>query len=60
MSTGKRTQGGAKSEGMDEAPAVRFRNPEDHTQTWSGRGRRPAWYNEAQAAGRPIEDLKTK
>lgn len=22
---------------------VRYRNPKDHTQTWSGRGRRPAW-----------------
>ena len=37
---------------------VRFRNPEDHTQTWSGRGRRPQWYHDAEAAGRAIEDLK--
>ena len=25
------------------APAVRFRNPRNPTQTWSGRGRRPNW-----------------
>jgi DNA-binding protein H-NS len=41
-----------------EVREVRFRNPQDHSQTWSGRGRRPAWYNEALAAGRPIENFK--
>jgi DNA-binding protein H-NS len=41
-----------------EVREVRYRNPEDHSQTWSGRGRRPAWYSEALAAERPIEDLK--
>jgi len=51
---GRRASGGAPKAASD----VRFRNPEDHAQTWSGRGRRPAWYNEAQAAGRVIEDLK--
>ena len=60
MGAGKRGRGGATTEGAAEARAVRFRNPEDHTQTWSGRGRRPAWYNEAQAAGRPIEDLQAE
>ncbi len=44
--------------GVSEVREARFRNPEDHSQTWSGRGRRPAWYSEALAAGRPIEDLK--
>ena len=27
--------------------AVKFRNPDDPTQTWSGRGRKPNWINEA-------------
>ena len=27
--------------------AVKFRNPDDHTQTWSGRGRKPNWINDA-------------
>jgi DNA-binding protein H-NS len=44
-----RAPGRAKSEGA--APA-RFRNPDDPTQTWSGRGRRPRWFNEHEAAGR--------
>ena len=25
------------------AVAVKFRNPKDHSQTWTGRGRRPNW-----------------
>ncbi|SDE34394.1 H-NS family nucleoid-associated regulatory protein [Limimaricola pyoseonensis] len=36
---------------------AKFRNPEDPTQTWSGRGRKPRWINEAEAAGRPLEDF---
>ncbi len=56
---GRKGAGAASTDaGASEAREVRFRNPEDHSQTWSGRGRRPAWYNEALAAGRVIEDLK--
>jgi DNA-binding protein H-NS len=54
---GKGRKGASVASGAS-ASEVRYRNPEDHSQTWSGRGRRPAWYNEAQAAGRSIEDLK--
>lgn len=46
---------GAAAKATAEA---RFRNPEDHSQTWSGRGRKPRWYSEAEASGRPIEDLR--
>ena len=31
-----------KSNGM-----VKYRNPDDPSQTWSGRGRKPNWINEA-------------
>ena len=55
MNAAKKTRGAGAS---GEAAVVRFRNPEDATQTWSGRGRRPRWYNEAEAAGRPIDDLR--
>lgn len=37
--------------------AVKFRNPADPSQTWSGRGRRPAWINELDAAGR-LDDAR--
>ena len=57
-SKGRKSAGAASSGvGASEAREVRYRNPEDHSQTWSGRGRRPAWYSEALAAGRVIEDL---
>ncbi len=35
----------------------KFRNPEDPVQTWSGRGRKPRWIVDAEAAGRDIQDF---
>ena len=40
--TGRGKGGRGKTPG-----AVKYRNPDDHTQTWSGRGRKPNWINEA-------------
>ena len=31
--------------------AAKFRNPDNPEQTWSGRGRQPAWYRDALTAG---------
>lgn len=36
---------------------VKYRHPENPGLTWSGRGKRPAWVNEALASGRTLEDL---
>ena len=36
----------------------KYRNPADPTQTWSGRGRKPLWINEALANGADITDLE--
>jgi DNA-binding protein H-NS len=36
----------------------KFRNPEDPSITWSGRGRHPRWVNELLAAGRAIDDFR--
>ncbi|MBY5973274.1 H-NS family nucleoid-associated regulatory protein [Pseudooceanicola marinus] len=33
----------------------KYRNPEDGTQTWSGRGRQPAWIKEALARGESLD-----
>jgi len=41
--------GGGRSNGGG-LPA-KYRNPENPKQTWSGRGRRPAWYNDALEKG---------
>ena len=35
----------------------KFRNPADHAQTWSGRGKRPRWFNAALSAGKKEKDL---
>ncbi|EYD74953.1 DNA-binding protein, H-NS family [Rubellimicrobium mesophilum DSM 19309] len=43
----------AKSSG-----AAQYRNPDNLEQTWSGRGRRPRWIHEAEAAGRSLEELR--
>ena len=35
----------------------KYRNPADPNATWSGRGKRPRWYNAALAAGKKEKDL---
>lgn len=35
----------------------KFRNPADHAQAWSGRGKRPRWFSAALAAGKKEKDL---
>jgi len=36
---------------------VKYRNPGDSSQTWSGKGRKPAWLKDALQAGTKLEDL---
>jgi DNA-binding protein H-NS len=41
------------------APAgAKFRNPDDASQEWSGRGRQPNWIKAWMASGKSIEDTK--
>ena len=35
----------------------KYRNPADSSQTWSGRGKRPRWFNAALSAGKKEKDL---
>ena len=37
--------------------AAKYRNPADASQTWSGRGRQPAWYKAALAKGKTPESM---
>ena len=37
--------------------APKYRNPGDASQTWTGRGRQPAWVAEALSGGARLEDL---
>jgi DNA-binding protein H-NS len=36
---------------------AKYRNPDDASQTWTGRGRKPAWVQNYIDAGFKIEDL---
>lgn len=38
----------------------KYRNPNDPAQTWSGRGKRPRWFNDALKAGKKEADLLIK
>ena len=37
--------------------AAKYANPDDPSQTWSGRGRKPAWIKAALETGKSIDDL---
>ena len=37
---------------------AKYRNPGDHSQQWSGRGRQPSWLKTLLASGKTLEDAK--
>lgn len=39
------------------ASKPKYANPDDKTQTWTGKGRRPDWFLKAMEAGKMPEDL---
>lgn len=39
------------------AGPAKYANPENRSQTWSGRGRRPHWIEAALNAGKSLDDL---
>ena len=49
--------GRRKSDDKPVSPP-KYRNPADDSQTWTGRGRKPAWFNDALASGSTPEDLE--
>jgi DNA-binding protein H-NS len=51
--------GGRKNKGRRPA-APKYRNPADPSQTWSGRGKRPAWFHAALKSGKKEQDLLIK
>jgi DNA-binding protein H-NS len=46
-----------KGKSQAEAPKVKYRNPDNASQTWAGTGRKPAWIVEALASGQTLEDF---
>jgi DNA-binding protein H-NS len=47
---------GARGKARGKAKA-KYRNPLNPNETWSGRGKRPRWFNAALAAGKKDKDL---
>jgi DNA-binding protein H-NS len=46
-----------KGKSQAEAPKVKYRNPDNPSQTWTGAGRKPAWITEALSSGKTLEDF---
>lgn len=38
--------------------APKYANPKNRAETWTGRGRRPRWVEEALKSGKTLDDLK--
>lgn len=39
---------------------VKYKNPNDEEETWTGKGRKPNWLTEAIAKGKKLEDFEVK
>lgn len=39
------------------ASAPKYKNPHDHSQTWTGKGRQPDWFKTAIAAGKSPDTM---
>ena len=49
---------GGKSSKRKTKSVAKYANPENPAQTWSGRGRQPAWFKAAMAAGKDPEGMQ--
>lgn len=49
---------GGKAKPVKAAGIAKYGNPDDPSQTWTGKGRRPAWFVAALEAGKKAEDLE--
>ncbi len=47
----------AKAKRAEKKVTPKYANPDNPSQTWGGRGRRPAWVTAALEAGKSIDDL---
>lgn len=49
--------GGKAAKTKGPKGAAKFANPDDASQTWTGRGRQPNWVKAAMAAGKSMDDM---
>ena len=43
---------------VEVEPALMFRNPDNPTDTWNGKGRKPEWFKQYAASGKDTNDLR--
>jgi DNA-binding protein H-NS len=55
---GNARRGGKSANAGTGSVAVRYRNPADASQQWTGRGRQPKWVKEWVEGGKSIDDLR--
>ena len=48
----------AAGEQLTKKRNIRYRNTENHEETWTGRGRKPTWLVDALDAGKRLEDFE--
>lgn len=48
----------ARKSGVKNPGTPKFANPEDPSETWTGKGRQPQWYKDAIAAGTDPKTLE--
>ena len=49
---------GGKAAAGKPASVAKFANPANPSQTWTGKGRQPAWFKDAIASGTPASDME--
>jgi len=49
---------GGRTQKKGSKSAPKYANPADASQTWTGKGRKPNWVNDALASGKSMDDLK--
>lgn len=55
--TTRRKAGKTAKAGGTRKVAPKYRNPDNHLQTWTGRGKAPLWFNALIESGKTREDL---
>lgn len=50
--------GGVRVPKLRSPVAPKYANPLDESETWSGRGRKPSWFNAAIESGKSPEDME--
>jgi DNA-binding protein H-NS len=48
------------NKGSGKKVKPQYENPQDNSQTWTGRGRQPKWIAEALASGKKLDDFRMK